>query len=590
MDSFLTERHRTLETIDSIQPPTLRLSPSKQKKSIVAPRVLKSFSTRIVPMSRRCDLCSAENHPVRICPRFLQMTIENRTAYIQERRLCLNCFASGHPLRTCTSAHSCSTCYGRHHTLLHPSNSAPSVPIPLDASTQSSPPIQRISSFSTRVTTEPNSSNYWVPYDDRKSRHRVILATALVLVNDASGCYRIGRALLDSCSQVNVMSDEFAQALRMPRIKRHMESAVLENLKRKLSKARLLQSRFNALELSLDFCFTSHIAYIPDLDIDISSWHLPQNTPLADDKFNGSRRIDLRLGTETFFEILSVGQIKLDPPLPILLKTLGWIISGRCQTKPTIVHSYSITLEDAINRNVERLWKVEDVSKSADMYTPEQRKCEEKFADSVRRDNDGRIVVRLPFKTDPSMLGNSYETARRRFQALERRLSRPADLRSKYIEFMQEFETLGHMSLVEMPQLNAPHFYIPHHCVFKPTSTSTKLRVVFDASCQTTSQKSLNDLLMVGPTLQPDLYVLLLRFRTYRYVITADVVKMFRQVLVDVDDRKIQYILWRSNPLEPMRTYELNTVTYATATAPYLAVRSMTYLEDLYANKFKVGA
>ncbi|XP_070143612.1 uncharacterized protein [Drosophila kikkawai] len=265
----------------------------------------------------------------------------------------------------------------------------------------------------------------------------------------------------------------------------------------------------------------------------------------------------------------------------------GWIISGRCQTKPTIVHSYSLTLEDAINRNVERLWKVEDVSKSADIYTPEQRKCEEKFVDSVRRDDDGRIVVRLPFKTDPSLLGNSYETARRRFQALECRLSRSADMRSKYIDFMQEFEALGHMSLVEMPRLNVPHFYIPHHCVLKPTSTSTKLRVVFDASCQTTSQKSLNDLLMVGPTIQPDLYTLLLRFRTYRYVITADVVKMFRQVLVDADDRKFQYILWRSNPVKPVRTFELNTVTYGTATAPYLAIRSMIYLADQYSNKFK---
>ncbi|KAH8285935.1 hypothetical protein KR054_009787, partial [Drosophila jambulina] len=88
------------------------------------------------------------------------------------------------------------------------------------------------------------------------------------------------------------------------------------------------------------------------------------------------------------------------------------------------------------------------------------------------------------------------------------------------IEFMQEFQTLGHMSSVKMPELNAQHFYIPHHCVLEPTSTSAKLRVVFDASYQTTGQKSLNDLLMVGPTIQPDLYVLLLHFRTYRYVST----------------------------------------------------------------------
>ncbi|XP_070140465.1 uncharacterized protein [Drosophila kikkawai] len=62
---------------------------------------------------------------------------------------------------------------------------------------------------------------------------------------------------------------------------------------------------------------------------------------------------------------------------------------------------------------------------------------------------------------------------------------------------------------------------------------------------------------------------------------------MLRQVLVDVDDRKFQYILWRSNPVEPVRTFELNTVTYGTETAPYLAIRSMIYLADQHSNKFK---
>ncbi|XP_070139461.1 uncharacterized protein [Drosophila kikkawai] len=169
LDSFLTERHRTLETIDSLQPPTLRLSPSKPTKSIVAPRVLKSFSTRIVPISKRCDLCSAENHPVRLCPRFLQMTIVDRPSYIEKKQLCSNCFASGHPLRNCTSAHSCLICHGRHHTLLHPSNTSSSVPNPRDDAPQIPAPIQRVSSFSTRVTTSADS-NYWVPYDDSKCR------------------------------------------------------------------------------------------------------------------------------------------------------------------------------------------------------------------------------------------------------------------------------------------------------------------------------------------------------------------------------------------------------------------------------------
>lgn len=66
-------------------------------------------------------------------------------------------------------------------------------------------------------------------------------------------------------------------------------------------------------------------------------------------------------------------------------------------------------------------------------------------------------------------------------------------------------------------------YYIPHHAVFKDTSITTKVRVVFDASCKTSSGLSLNDCLMVGPNLQQDLLSILLRFRTFKYVITADI-------------------------------------------------------------------
>lgn len=124
--------------------------------------------------------------------------------------------------------------------------------------------------------------------------------------------------------------------------------------------------------------------------------------------------------------------------------------------------------------------------------------------------------------------------------ALERRLIQTPKIRSQYISFMQEYEDLGHMSLVTTPKLSEPHYYIPHHCVHKPSSESTKLRVVFDASCRTSSQYSLNDLLLVWPPLQDDLYIILLRFRLFRYALTADVTKMYRQVLVNENDRKYQ--------------------------------------------------
>lgn len=74
-------------------------------------------------------------------------------------------------------------------------------------------------------------------------------------------------------------------------------------------------------------------------------------------------------------------------------------------------------------------------------------------------------------------------------------------------------------------QISHPNsYYLPHCGVIKESSTSTKL--VFDGSAKPTGGLSLNDNLLIGPTIQDDLFSLLIRFRTYKYVMTADITKM----------------------------------------------------------------
>lgn len=92
-------------------------------------------------------------------------------------------------------------------------------------------------------------------------------------------------------------------------------------------------------------------------------------------------------------------------------------------------------------------------------------------------------------------------------------------------------------------------YYIPHSCVVKPDSTTTKLRIVFDASAKITSGKSLIDLQAVDPVIQRDQFDLALMFRGEDVVLTANVAKMYRQVLLDKADSWAQCIsydhLWR---------------------------------------------
>ncbi|XP_018405974.1 PREDICTED: uncharacterized protein LOC108782254, partial [Cyphomyrmex costatus] len=145
-------------------------------------------------------------------------------------------------------------------------------------------------------------------------------------------------------------------------------------------------------------------------------------------------------------------------------------------------------------------------------------------------------------------------------------------------EFLLEYENLGHMKKVDEPVSASQSVYIPHHAVIREHSSTTRLRVVFNASQSTSNGSSLNDHLMIGPKLQTDLRSVILRWRQHRYVFTADIAKMYRQIQVDARDQDYQRILWRSSSSEAVQDYRLLTVTYGMACAPYLALRTIQQL------------
>ena len=73
---------------------------------------------------------------------------------------------------------------------------------------------------------------------------------------------------------------------------------------------------------------------------------------------------------------------------------------------------------------------------------------------------------------------------------------------------MREYMDLGHAELVPPEDLEKPVdqvFYLLMHAVYKSSTTTTKIRAVFDASAKSTSSVSLNDILLVGPTVHPTL-------------------------------------------------------------------------------------
>ncbi|CAI6353557.1 unnamed protein product [Macrosiphum euphorbiae] len=116
---------------------------------------------------------------------------------------------------------------------------------------------------------------------------------------------------------------------------------------------------------------------------------------------------------------------------------------------------------------------------------------------------------------------------------------------------MYDYLDSGHMNRFKTSETDATSstYYISHHAVIKPGSTTTRVRVVYDASAISTNGKSLNDQLYPGPKLQQDLPGIIIRFRLHKVVFTTDIKQMFRQIVVTSDHRSYQRLLFWFKPL-----------------------------------------
>lgn len=135
---------------------------------------------------------------------------------------------------------------------------------------------------------------------------------------------------------------------------------------------------------------------------------------------------------------------------------------------------------------------------------------------------------------------------------MERKFEANVEFCNMYKQFMKDYIESGHMIQVPDGNIANIRYFLPHHGILREASQTTKLRAVFNGSAKAANNKSINDYLLPGLNLLPDLSEILLRWRKYAYVFVSDIKQMFRQIRVHSDDQKYQAILWRFSPDEPI--------------------------------------
>lgn len=259
--------------------------------------------------------------------------------------------------------------------------------------------------------------------------HTVLLETVVLNVVDDHGNTYKARALLDSASMSNFMSQQLAKRLFSQRNKVDVSIAGIGLSTQKIRSAitATIESRVHPFSTKLEFLVLRQpSADLPTTPIDISKWKIP-DVVLADSQFNVPGKIDLVIGSESFWELHSGQRISLGNNHPWLAETpFGWAVSGATINSNSCMSNscFLSTTNDYLENVLQKFWEVESVPTTTS-YSEEENICEELYKSTTIRAPSGRYIVRLPRTDKPEIvLGDSRAVAERRLLSLERRLQK----------------------------------------------------------------------------------------------------------------------------------------------------------------------
>ena len=571
MDSFLSARIEKLETVLDLRKPVPRENNHNKTQAFHTNTQEEDNNT--------CPKCK-QRHALWHCKQFVNATPQERNKMAMSTGCCLNCLSRKHFLANCTSNRGCKKCGRKHHTMLHYERNGSREQV-----SQSQPG----GSTGSRQQRTPQQEEVNAHFS--RSSSTTILPTALVDIYHAGQNFTV-RALLDGGAERSFVSSRTQQQLQLP-IRNHraqisgVGGTVITKSK---GQCRIhLKSKKSNFNIDIEAIIVPKLShFLPSRPVKLPNLSDFEQFDLADPLFAQPGPIDLILGSDVLPFINCEGTRILEGCLEARASRLGWYISGPAPTDHEIIQTFSTTVtvtEDSdLCQQLKRFWDIEEVE-IPKLQCENDIYCEELYRSTTQRGADGKYVVRLPFKKEfpqEIYLGPTKYMALAQYRRMEATLSKTPELEAQYSAVLQEYEDLHHMEEVpgEEKGDRVFNFFLPHHAVVKPESTSTKVRVVFNASKKSKSGFALNDVLHTGPTLQADIIQIITNWRFYEYVFTGDIQKMYRQIWVHENDRPYQQIVFRPDKNGPVKNYQLKTVTFGVNCAPFLAIRTLQQLSE----------
>ena len=578
---------------------------------------------------KKCFMCNGD-HTVYRCDFFHDLKVEQREEWVMDNNLCRNCLKRGHVAVKCVSNYVCRVCKKRHNSLLH--FSAPvdvvqskcrgdvnhtkqgnynqvrppaqastvvptSVPIQLQVmvTTVQGCPVAATGAAqvagtslhsaprlpSTYHTTGTSDFSYQSP-DTDEDLHIPLLGTATVPVLNSEGMITCGRALLDSGSQINLVTDKFASKLGL---RRKARTGTVSTIGVVLPSVTIGTVRFVIATSGGDRLYvTAHILTevtesLPTQAIVLTSDFSQHRSTLADSTFDQPGEIDLLIGCEIYEELMLGGKKKFGK-ITATRSRLGWVITGTVMSGPpefngemgtAAVQGRSMHLQSG-NPKIINSSKVNRASRSISLAkAPYAIANAIAVANTVasapncikRRKNAcvfGRRSEGRPFKDhlpdEPNkVIGGSREPAVRALLSLEIRIFEAhSPLAQQYYEYVPSICYQDKHSLVDTSECHSlivsELSYLPHIIVTKSTR---KLRVVPHAYTYSRVGMTYSDTTTAGSTLPNRLVYHSHRDTDHSVTLPVSIINMYRQIQLDLTDRQHLLSLWRDTPYQDVR-------------------------------------
>ncbi|MCP4456771.1 MAG: DUF1759 domain-containing protein, partial [Cytophagales bacterium] len=586
--------------------PRVGSSDSKKLTStfVVAQQGSKNFQGFRKP---HCPLCEGTHYGDE-CHTY--KSLDSRKSRLRELKRCFlclrqNCFARQckQPKRTCFHCGQ----EGQHTRLLCPKKFGSIREVYAKGERASAwKPAQGLQQGSSIKSNAPKFGDAWGVYTNKSNcivgsvRHMVAQAEA---INPENGNRRQACIFLDGGSDRTFVTNKFARSMGLS--ERATERLSVMTFGH--SQALEIDSKLVNLQLSL----------IDGSKLDVVANEVPlltgtlQQQPLGDEDREKLREMsdnimladespmskpqtvapDILIGIEYYHKIVRGGPIKELPSGLYLVPTqLGFIVSGKIKVRvqACIEQAQSeveIRTGTEVNNQKESLpkppdypdisefWSLESIGIRDDPTNKDDEIAMQQFEKTVFFSR-GRYVVSWPWKVERAELQNNYPLAEGRFRHLKGRLERDKDLLEKYNKVIVDQIEQNIIEPADKPLSKSIH-YIPHHPVLTPDKSTTKIRVVYDASAKPSeAMKSLNECLYKGPTLMPDLVGLLLRFRCRKIALCSDIEKAFLQLLLHPLDRDTTRFLWFQDFYEPrlnnLKIFRFARVPFGVISSPFL--------------------